>query len=171
MKFSVKSYGLFLLLVMISSCMSQKNTEAYIQELNHQSLLLDAGTGLKKETIVTGMSDGKTDTPGIITSLICNPQQPRYIKVEKKMMVNYAYNYQFYYKDKKLIKAKINIRNNEGSEDQQVNYSAVYYLRDDKCIKSIDEDRKWSDCKTIKEDSRSAFSDGFQLMNLILRVQ
>ncbi|PWN67346.1 hypothetical protein [Chryseobacterium oncorhynchi] len=85
------------------------------------------------------------------------------------MMVNYIHDYQFYYKNKKLIKAKINIHNKEDSENQQINYSAVYYIRRNKCIKSINENLEWSDCDKVKDDSRTAFLDAFPLMNLLLR--
>lgn len=122
---------------------------------------------IKKETIVTGISNGKNDVPSSSLSLICNTQQTKYIKIEHKMMVNYIHDYQFYYKNKKLIKAKINIHSKEDAENQQVNYSAVYYLRNNKCIKSINENVKWSDCNKVKEDSRNSFQDGFLLMNLI----
>ncbi|AZA98879.1 hypothetical protein EG359_04310 [Chryseobacterium joostei] len=169
MSYFLKTYLLFLPVILVSSCISQTKNEAYVKEVECQCQLLDADTGLQKETIVTGISDGKNDVPSSSVSLACNVRQTKYIKIEHKMMVNYIHDYQFYYKNKKLIKAKINIHNKEGSENQQINYSAVYYIRRNKCIKSINENLKWSDCDKVKDDSRTAFLDAFPLMNLLLR--
>lgn len=164
----MKTYLLLLPVILIFSCMSQKKSEAYIKEVEYQCQLLDMDKEVKKETIVTGMSDGKNNVPVMSTSLICNTRKPKYIKLEHKMMVNNNHDYQFYYKNKKLIKAKINIRSKEDSEDQHINYSAVYYLRNNTCINIMNEDIKWSDCNTVKEDSRAALLDAFPLMNLLL---
>lgn len=164
----MKTYLLFLPLILISSCMSQKKREVYIKEMEYQCQLLDIDPEVKKETIVTGMSDSENDTPVMSTSLIYNARKPKYIKLEHKMMVNNIHDYQFYYKNKKLIKAKIKIHSKENSEDQHINYSAVYYLRNNKCIKSMNENIKWSDCNTVREESRATLLDAFPLMNLLL---
>ncbi|MFN1216146.1 hypothetical protein ACKW6Q_04085 [Chryseobacterium kwangjuense] len=149
---------------MACSCTSQKKNDAYIQEIDHQVQLLDSGTGLKKETIILGIGDGVNDRTVFTVSLIYNPGQPGYIKIEKKINADYTYNNQFYYRNKKLVKAKINRKNNTNSENSESDYSVEYYLQRNSCIRTINEDPEKSDCRKIKADSETALLDVFPLL-------
>lgn len=160
----MKLLHLLLMLCFIVSCTSRKNREAYIKETDRQTQLLDTGTGLKKDSIVSGISSGGEDKIVSTVSVIFNPEHPEYIKIEKKTGADYTYNNQFYYKNRKLIKAKIQIKNNTDSGNPDADYSAVYYLHRNRCIKEVNKDPKRSDCHKIKDDSETALLDGFPLL-------
>ncbi|MDR2236938.1 MAG: hypothetical protein LBE92_12525 [Chryseobacterium sp.] len=155
----MKSYYLWLIAALVTSCTSQKKNAAYITEADNQALLLDTGVGVKKETIVSGISSGGVDIPVSSVTVIFDPKRSEYVKIEKKMVADNAYNNQFYYKNQKLIKANIHIKNKPDTD-----YSAVYYLHRNKCIKKVDENPERSDCNTIKSDSETALLDGLPLL-------
>ncbi len=157
----MKPLHLLLTLIMACSCTNQKKNDAYIKETDHQVHLLDSGIRLKKETIISGIGDGENDRTVFTVSLIYNPGQPEYIKIEKKIDADYTYNNQFYYINQKLVKAKINRKSNTNSE---ADYSAEYYLQRNSCIKTINEDPEKSDCRKIKADSETALLDVFPLL-------
>ncbi|MDR6923586.1 hypothetical protein [Chryseobacterium sp. 2987] len=160
----MKPLHLLLMLCFIVSCTSQKNREAYIKEIDYQSQLLDTGAGLKKDTIVSGISSGGVDRIISTVSVAFDPEHPEYIKIVKKTGIDYTYNNQFYYKNQKLIKAKINIKNNTDSGSPNADYSAVYYLHRNRCIKKVNEDPEKSDCHKVKYDSDMALLDGLPLI-------
>lgn len=160
----MKSWHLLLILMMACSCSSQKKNDAYMQEIDHQVQLLDSGTGLKKETIISGIGDGENDRAVFTVSVIYNPGQPEYIKIEKKVEADYTYNNQFYYRNQKLVKAKINRKSNKNPEHPGTGYSAEYYLHRNSCIKTVNEEPEKSDCRKIKTDSETALLDVLPLL-------
>lgn len=160
----MKPYHLFLIIITVCSCISQKKNEAYIKEIDRQSQLLDAGTGLKKETIKSGITSGETDRVLSTVSVIFNPERPEYIKIEKKTGIDSIYNNEFYYRNQKLVKAKLNIKTHKDSLDSDADYWVVYYLHRKKCIKKMNEDPERSDCHTIKDDAEMALLEGLPLL-------
>ncbi len=159
----MKPYYWLLMTFFFVSCAGQKNKEDRIKETDRQAQLLDTGEGLKKDSIISGISSGGVDRIVSTVSVIFNPQYPEYVKIEHKTGADGTHSSQFYYKNQKLIKAKINIKNNTDSGKPEADYNAVYYLHRNRCIKKINENPGRSDCRKVKYDSETALLDGLPL--------